>query len=1690
MAASNSLERGFNGFELGHPGGVRGTSSFNATLADGTARSGSYYLKSKSGAGTANTATVLDLVGTFGSSLLDGESAKGMLRVWVRLNAYPSANGIGLCGFNASSSDNFPGCAALNTDGTFHAKAGSTASASSATVLALGAWYCFEVTSIVTNPLGGNDTTDVTVSVYSEDGTLLETKTVTRSSAPFGTSFSRPSLGNGTATAASNDADFDDAEWCVGDGTQAANVALTANRLNRVHPVMVTGQGASAAWTNGWQGVAEAPLDRSNTTAIATANNEQTVTTNGASTTFTHKTAAQLGLADIQGVKVYAYMKASGGAGNDALLIGGVETTVALNASYETSGQCQKATAFSALTDSAFDALEFGARNKRGVSIQLGCIMMEALHGGDGPAELERPLSWQHKIVTWTGNDALRDITGIGFVPDFVLVKKIADAPSYGGAMWVRQMGGTYSRIINEAPSVTSEATQAIKGVHADGFTLGPHAAVNKNGHAYVALCVADGGQHASGYFMHTGVMVGNAVDARSVVVETGWQPTAVMMLGTSMNYRDDGYSGDSSWQGGTNVAVADIIQGFNANGFEVGLTEVNADKLMYPWIAIREGSPISEYFAHGSLLNPGIPYTLTGMAFEPALVVGGRTGSSLHRFRGPAAVHSGTNSSPWFGGALGSNGFTALTSDGWTGGSDIVALASTTRWFAFSADGLVFVPTGEVEFESGNDGLTIGLSWREFYHTDATHLGATVDLNDPPDYYGGYKAPVIKAWGAVTRALSDSQGEYEASEVNWLESDVARQIRGWLGSVALKHVLNKQVIIRMIDDASRRLLYTPRTIFRGIVRGFKPRGGLLWEWRAQDFLSSLFGSANLQKQIPQEAISRDQFPSCPTDAIGKPVPIVFGEVSDDVSGTNAPAITGTPSRGAFAWTATDWKAGFGDLTSSAARPTGLGLSLAAGAAPSAPSGLSATVVGTPGSRTVRYAVSAANASGESAKTSDVVVSNAPDVMNGSNYVQLSWTAGGGATAHVVYGRNETDTYLDYMTSGETSYRDDGDDIEKGGSPVVAGISADVPNGTYGVIVTAVDAGGNESDPDAFYWDASAQPGSFADAGTVQTCAPNGSQKIQASWSAAAGAAKYRVYLGWYYNKAEWTQMIEVTAPTTSCEFTANPPWQTPVTTSNITPGANLITFDQRVAYAVSAILPDGITALSAGVAYGRSNPYRREVRVEWQAVTGATGYYVYRKMQGGDGTWDRRWLVASGANSFDDDFLDTGVEYIDGAPAPSGAVPVTYVGLENDTNGSPWHSFLVCGHQVESIAAVFQGKAKIGDDKFGVTFLAPGKTGYSTFFPTHTGTPQFKTVNSRRYTMIYARGPEGDAAADGSQALTINVRGRLDGDDGAMIEQLADIYKDFVVNFGFQDSGGTHLTVPTWGADLGGGDPKPQVDEDSFAALLALHARRLDGGYPGGIVFGAEGEFVALRDSIARLNQSCDCDSGMNRNSQFFVSGIDDTTAVLDAAREYTQLHDIVKETFDVEAQSERIENTIVYSYKRRYAKVTGKPDWDANALEVSDDDAIEALGEERKSRNLLLWGVRSGTVATDISNRRLLYYKDPPNQVEVLTNLRGLSTELGDVIKVTHVEGLSSSGWTNRPLRVVRHVTDPQKYTVKLVAVDVERLYAGTFILGDETLLAADWGSAGAADRLYGYLCSEATGLFGDGSTGKRVR
>lgn len=828
-----------------------------------------------------------------------------------------------------------------------------------------------------------------------------------------------------------------------------------------------------------------------------------------------------------------------------------------------------------------------------------------------------------------------------------------------------------------------------------------------------------------------------------------------------------------------------------------------------------------------------------------------------------------------------------------------------------------------EIEFDPDQDvsGETIGLAWIE--HRDnagALHVSSKIPLPDPASYYGGWKEPDITAWGTIRRALSDWKREFQNATFTWTHSDTDRVWRGLLAADGTRMMLNDAVVIRMIADASRRALALARTIVRGFIRSYKPGPRLTFQFTAADWLLRI-----ITTDIPQRRLSRTYFPDLPTDAIDKPEPIIYGEMSDEGSATAPPVLTGDAARGAFL--DSEWVCGYGNLTSGAAVPTNPTATVAAGGA----------------------------------------------------------------------------------------------------------LSLDVPNSEYGVMITAVDGNGLESDPVPFFTGVSGGGGRGSFPVTVpHDTVSAGTQTINVAWTASAGAVKYRVYFGWYYYGFRPTQMIEVNAPAVACAFTANPEWTAALTVDNITPGATLIGWSTIGYYAVTAIAVDGETAMSATCAEV-TRGYRRPVRVQWLAAAGALSYRVYRRPPGSPDGWDRMWTVPAGTLLLDDDWLDTSCTMVTGAPSATGVVPVRHVGSEN-VGGGIYQAFLVASHACASIISCFQNKLRLDPGCYGVTWLVPGKAGWPW------GATRYRDLNGRRYTLLYVRGPDGDDAASGTRPITVNVQGIEDVGDGsgALITSVLQQYKHFLKNFAFGDwQTDAWLEAPVFPAD-----PAPEasdtiriMDDGSFDAADAVSAARVAGGYLGATLIGAS-DVLALREMITRWNRSCDVDCGFNRRTQFSVWMESDDAALLAGARHYTQERDIFADSFTIEDLDTELFNAQPYAFG--FKPVDGS--W-AAVDNTTDLTSIADLEETRTAERLDLYMVPKQCVAVahDIAAHALMRTAYPPREATWTTGLGGLSDELGNIVRVTHSDGIGAGGWVRHPVRVHVHEVDVEQFAVTLKARDV---------------------------------------------------
>jgi hypothetical protein len=674
-----AIERNWTGFEGGSLDATA-LGMFRGAILGGSARSGEFYAAHLSPVTTQVNAgqefRKLNL--TLGTGLATGEQAKAVMRSFMRLNAHVGTTNCRAGGVGAQNQQNGQLC--LDTTGRFAAAAGAnTIGSYSATALALGVWYRIDLTYVLTQNAGVNCTIDVTISVYTEAGTFLETVTATLALAQNATMPNAFAVGMASSAIFSTyNYDFDDWFWWAADKTDVAAVAFpTATRIARVS---ATGQGSSAGWTGDYRRVTDCPLE----TSVA---DEQTTSTDEATTTFLHATAAALNLGSIAGIVVRAQVKAGGGAGDEALMLNGVEYTIAAPAAYQV--LARNGVDFTPYTSGQFDAMEFGARNKRGVATELGTCYLEVLHdGATTPAPFAAGTGlYRQRIVQYTGNGGYQTIAGVGFGSQVILIKRVSPpTANESGVLRLANSGGTWSRRLDQVVDAI-----AIMAITADGFTLGPSTWANASGAVYEALCLQDGGAHSAGFFLGAGTYVGTSDDNRAIVIPENFQPDFALIGSSSIFVmRTREMTGDFSLLVNPSAGVADRLQAFTANGFQVGTAvEVNGINEVYSWIALRQVSQLSSFVTTGKVTPTGSSLTITEVPFPPFFVLAKRN-SATDAFWRASGAQAGSNSTPWEGGAEIATAITALTSDGFTGGSSLATNGVDTYWLAFAETGEV----------------------------------------------------------------------------------------------------------------------------------------------------------------------------------------------------------------------------------------------------------------------------------------------------------------------------------------------------------------------------------------------------------------------------------------------------------------------------------------------------------------------------------------------------------------------------------------------------------------------------------------------------------------------------------------------------------------------------------------------------------------------------------------------------------------------------------------------------------------------------------------------------------------------------------------------------------------------------------------------------------------------------------------
>lgn len=181
---------------------------------------------------------------------------------------------------------------------------------------------------------------------------------------------------------------------------------------------------------------------------------------------------------------------------------------------------------------------------------------------------------------TYTGNNTdNRSITGVGFTPGLVW--------TMGGSrhMTFKTTTSGATTDISQFTYNSANSSNKIQKLQSDGFEIGTGVEVNENTVAYYYVAVLDSENFMSGQY------TGNGSDNRDIT-DVGFQPNFVLIKGTSTQnsvFRSSDHSGDLSKYYRSSGFVANYIQSFLSNGFQIGTAgDVNTNTSTYYYLAIK----------------------------------------------------------------------------------------------------------------------------------------------------------------------------------------------------------------------------------------------------------------------------------------------------------------------------------------------------------------------------------------------------------------------------------------------------------------------------------------------------------------------------------------------------------------------------------------------------------------------------------------------------------------------------------------------------------------------------------------------------------------------------------------------------------------------------------------------------------------------------------------------------------------------------------------------------------------------------------------------------------------------------------------------------------------------------------------------------------------------------------------------
>lgn len=214
------------------------------------------------------------------------------------------------------------------------------------------------------------------------------------------------------------------------------------------------------------------------------------------------------------------------------------------------------------------------------------------------------------KVISYAGTGVVQDITGVGFRPQFVLVKGGANIACFRTAQMLPNKTAYFA-------GNTAHFAGGIEGFLDDGFRVGTDVKANANGTTYYALCVwgADS-QEVFRIFTY----LGNNTDNRTLTLQgINFDPDIAFTKGDtaqnpSVHTLDT--TTDNAWHFSGSADASNEIQDLITDGLQLGTSaRVNGSNLEYHGVAFKH---IDGIIASGKITGNAVDdRQVTGVGVE-----------------------------------------------------------------------------------------------------------------------------------------------------------------------------------------------------------------------------------------------------------------------------------------------------------------------------------------------------------------------------------------------------------------------------------------------------------------------------------------------------------------------------------------------------------------------------------------------------------------------------------------------------------------------------------------------------------------------------------------------------------------------------------------------------------------------------------------------------------------------------------------------------------------------------------------------------------------------------------------------------------------------------------------------------------------------------------------------------------------